>query len=344
MSAFGATHVLTVYDSSAFRCVNGVNQGDALRDMHDLCLGDLYRLDFSADALQIDLIGHTAALPMGTAPRYALHGDPATEVHVGPRLIMMTTAGRLTEMRSLHINAHIYLLPLGRVDLFAPHTIIDMTEDAAPLPVADPTVLAFTRGTRLTTSDGRLVPIEALQQTDALLTRDGRAAPLRALLSETVPALGRATRIVIREGAFANETELVVAAEHRLYVPARRSDLDPHGPDRMEPAMKLVNGLTVTAETGGSTEYYHVLLDRHEVIYAEGIPCESFLLNATTRAGLSQTVAEQVRAAGEIAPHVTHPARLPLAERPIAKPPAKALKPAEAGAQAPRQGPPNSPA
>lgn len=319
-----ARHVLTIYDASAFRCTGGVNRGDALELSDTLCLGDSYRLDLEADALRIELLGADFRDP--TATGYRLANAPEVFVELGPTLTMMTQAGGLTTMRSLVIDGDSFLLPLGAVDLFAPHTIIAEAPDLAPLPLADPTCLAFTRGTRIATQDGRLVAIEDLKPADKLLTRAGRAAAVRAVLSETVPAIGRATRIVIREGAFANETELVVAADHRLYVPARRSDLDPNGPDRMEPAIKLVNGLTVTADAGGRTEYFQVLLDQHEVIYAEGIPCESFLLTTASRAGLTDALALQVADSGVTEAHVPHPASLPPSLRPRPKAPVVAEK------------------
>ena len=313
----GAHHVLTVYDATDFRCMIGVNRGEALEISDALCLGDTYRLGMQADALRVELIGPGPA--NAGFDGYRLANAPDISADLGPSLTMMTEAGSLTTMRSLLIDGQCFLLPLGRVDLFAPHTIIDQTPDIAPLPLADPTCLAFSRGTRIATQDGRLVPIENLSRGDKLLTRAGRAAPVRAILSEIVPAIGRATRVIIREGAFSNETELVVAADHRLYVPARRNELDPTGPDRMEPAIKLINGLTVTADAGGRSEYFHVLLDQHEVIYAEGIPCESFLLNDATRAGLSEDLAVQVTQSGFTALHTPHPATLPPALRPLPK-------------------------
>jgi hypothetical protein len=313
----GAPHVLTVYDATDFRCILGVNRGDALEISDTLCMGDTYRLEMNADALHVELIGPDPA----NAERggYRLASTPEVPAELGPSLTMMTEAGGLTKMRSLFIGEHCFLLPLGAVDLFAPHTIIDQAPDIAPLPLADPTCLAFSRGTHIATQDGRLVPIEDLNKGDMLLTRSGRAVPVRAILSETVPAVGRATRVVIREGAFSNEAELVVAADHRLFVPARRRELDPTGADRMEAAIKLINGLTVTAYAGGRNEYFHVLLDQHEVIYAEGIPCESFLLTDTTHAGLSDDLALQLTQSGFTARHTPHPAALPLALRPSAK-------------------------
>ncbi len=322
------THELTVYDASAFRCVAGVNSGEALALDDTLCLGDTYRLTDMAEAIAITLEAPEPGAAPGTG--YRLVAPPGlgidAAVETGPTLTMMSAAGALARMRSLLIGGAHYLLPLGRVDLFAPQTVIAEAPDTSALPLADPTCLAFTRGTRITTQDGRLVPVEALEPGAQLLTRDGRAAVLRAVLSETVPAIGRSTRVVIREGAFANDRELVVAADHRLFVPARRHDLAPGGADRMEPAIRLTNGLTVTADPGGMTEYFHLLTERHEILYAEGIACESFLASPARLIGLSETVAAQLAGLGEIAPQAPHPASLPPEARPRPHPPAEAAR------------------
>ncbi|MDA5094450.1 Hint domain-containing protein [Aliiroseovarius sp. KMU-50] len=44
----------------------------------------------------------------------------------------------------------------------------------------------------------------------------------------------------------------------------------------MIPARHLINGHTITQEECGSVTYYHLLFDRHEVIYGEGAPSKSF--------------------------------------------------------------------
>src|SRR5262249_24367232 len=43
------------------------------------------------------------------------------------------------------------------------------------------------------------------------------------------------------------------------------------------PIRCLVNGRTVVQEQAGSVTYWHVELQRHDVVLAEGLPCESYL-------------------------------------------------------------------
>lgn len=333
-------HKLMLYEARQFRCVSGVNHGEGLEDLAELCLGDVYRMRAMAEPTRHILLGpdprhvnqsgyfRKIADPVSdpvSDPDSAGATETAEAVDCDQCLTVMTESGVIGKLRLLTIDGKLMLLPLGAVDVHTSQSIIARTKDTAPLPLADPTCLAFTRGTRITLQDGSLAPIEEIADGAHVLTRDGRTAKVVAVLRETVAATGRCARVVIREGAFANDSELVVAAHHKLFVPARRNDLDPDGPDRMEPAIKLVNGLTITAEAGGETEYFHLLLERHEVIYAEGIPCESLLLTNTTRAGLSPELAERL---AELAPairHRPHPASLPPSERPV---PARPIRPA----------------
>lgn len=320
-----SAHDLLVYPSAKFRCVQGVNAGDLFESIDDLCLGDSYRMDLDTEADRMILRGPDPRSP--DACHYMRVAD-AAEIRSELCLTVMTESGVIGQMRALQSGSTTWLLPLGSLDIFAAQTVISIDPVAAPLPLADATCLAFARGTRITLQNGSLKAIEDISDQDVLLTRDGRGASVVGVLKEAVPATGRNTRVVIREGAFANDSELVVSAAHRLFVPARRSDLAPNGPDRMEPAFKLVNGLTITSEAGGTTEYLHILLNTHEIIYAEGIPCESFLLDATARAGLTEALSDQV---AQLAPRLRHTAN-PLSLAPAARPQPDAISAARAKA------------
>ncbi len=43
----------------------------------------------------------------------------------------------------------------------------------------------------------------------------------------------------------------------------------------MVPAKSLINDSTIRSRSGGSVEYFHILLGAHEVIFANGAPAES---------------------------------------------------------------------
>jgi hypothetical protein len=71
--------------------------------------------------------------------------------------------------------------------------------------------------------------------------------------------------------------------------------------DGLVPVCNLINGTTITlydARELHELEYYHIKLERHDVIYAEGVPCET-LLNVAEDA---VNFAEYVREYGQPAP------------------------------------------
>src|SRR5262249_50670538 len=73
----------------------------------------------------------------------------------------------------------------------------------------------------------------------------------------------------IREGAFGAglpHRDLVVSPGHAIFVD-----------DSLVPAAHLLNGATIVQEDVAHVRYFHVELDAHDVLLAEGLPCESYL-------------------------------------------------------------------
>jgi hypothetical protein len=76
--------------------------------------------------------------------------------------------------------------------------------------------------------------------------------------------------IRIRRGAFADNMphrDLLLSPDHAVFVDGR-----------LICARQLVNGSTIRQQNGGaSVEYFHVELDAHAILVAEGLPAESYL-------------------------------------------------------------------
>lgn len=64
----------------------------------------------------------------------------------------------------------------------------------------------------------------------------------------------------------------------------------------MVKARHLVDGERVTRVSGGFVDYYQMLFDHHQIIYAEGIAAESMLVDSRTRAVLPCEVAGRLSA------------------------------------------------
>jgi hypothetical protein len=134
--------------------------------------------------------------------------------------------------------------------------------------------VCFCAGTRIRTARGD-VAIEYLAIGTRLLTHDGRLQALRWVgrRSYAGPFLQANTKlwpILIRAGALAEGVparDLRVSATHAMYLEGM-----------LVPAECLINGATILREEpGAQVEYFHLELDSHDVILAEGAPAESYI-------------------------------------------------------------------
>lgn len=302
-------HELTAIPADQVKCVFGVHIGDPFPLGPDLCLGDGFLLPKAGCDLRLSMRGpdpanlHDAAYRL-TAPLGL--SDIGALVEPGQVFRMMCANGGQYALRAVKIDGIDYLVPLGLVDRESRLTLVSAETDQSPLPAADPAPLGFAAGTRILTEDDRHVAIEALKPGDMVRTRESGTAEVLGVLTETFLAVGPMARVVVHPGAFGNEDELILSAGQRVV-------LDGSTPNKTTRARDLVNGLTVVLDNGGQAEYHHVLLAEHQTIYAEGVPCESMLLDVARRSGLSNALAAQVLKVApglyhqEHADYVTHP-------------------------------------
>ncbi len=136
-------------------------------------------------------------------------------------------------------------------------------------------VACFVRGTQIATRNGS-VAIEDLKAGDEVITMDHGFQTIRWIGSTTVPATGDLAPVVIRKGAMGNERDLRVSPQHRMLVRGWHVELMFDQKEALVPAKALINDETVFPLEGGTVDYFHVMFDRHELVYAEGIPSESF--------------------------------------------------------------------
>jgi hypothetical protein len=136
------------------------------------------------------------------------------------------------------------------------------------------TVTCFGAGTRIRTPDGD-VPVESLAIGQLVLSAAGEAKPIRWIGHRTIdirrhrdPDMVRPIRIAA--GALAEGVpvrDLLVSPDHAMLVDGA-----------LIPVRLLVNHRSITEETRSTTvTYYHVELDRHDIIVAEGAAAESYL-------------------------------------------------------------------
>ncbi len=137
----------------------------------------------------------------------------------------------------------------------------------APICFADGTMIMTDRGPR---------PVESLAVGDRVQTRTDGFQTIRWFNSRSFAAIGHLAPICFRPGVLGNDRPLRLSPQHRLLVTDWRAELYLGTPEVLVPAKAFVNGQDVVVETGGTVTYHHFLFDDHQVVFAEGVPCESF--------------------------------------------------------------------
>jgi hypothetical protein len=133
------------------------------------------------------------------------------------------------------------------------------------------------RGTRLLTPSGE-VAIEDLKIADLLLTESGAVRPIRWI--------GRMTVERSVDGAWSDDVRPVRVARDAFGAGSPHSDLYVsrahmiHVNGVLVPIRDLINGRTIAYADvdADQLEYFHVEFETHDVVLAEGAPCESLRL------------------------------------------------------------------
>jgi len=155
----------------------------------------------------------------------------------------------------------------GVSNLLAPNNAANLLPIAFELP-------CFVAGTRIATMLGEIA-VEDLREGDIVKTLDGAARPVRWLGHRHIDLIrhsdpGRVQPVRIRAGAIAQgqpRRDLLVSPDHAIF----REGV-------LIPARLLVNGASIVAEADcASVTYYHIELDRHAILLADGLPAESYL-------------------------------------------------------------------
>jgi hypothetical protein len=252
---------------------SGANAGDALPAPADSVAGDYYRLAEGARALalRLDLGGGAGRVALGSEV-----GRPGDPVAVEGRITLMASDGDRIEVLVLAVpGAGRLALPLAPLRPGALSSLI--AADAGPVPfrLADALAGAFAEGTRILLADGRQVPVEGLEPGAMILTRDRGGQPLRWRGVVRLRAEGAFAPVAVEPGIMGNPRPLVVSPHHRLFLYAPEARALAGAADLLVQARHLVDGRTVRRREGGVVVYHGLVFDAHEVIYAEGVPCES---------------------------------------------------------------------
>ncbi len=161
----------------------------------------------------------------------------------------------------------------------------------------------FVAGTLIETPDGN-VPVEVLQAGDLVMTQDEGPQPLRWIGTRTVKAEENFAPILIRAGTFGQHRDVMVSPLHRILVRDSLAELLFGETEVLVAAKDLLNDHSVIRQVGGKVTYVHLMFDRHQVVFTEGLATESFLPGPqTTKSFEQEIVAEICSIFPELDPH-----------------------------------------
>ena len=151
----------------------------------------------------------------------------------------------------------------------------------------------FVAGTLIRTPEGE-VPVECLRPGDLVVTQDDGLQPLRWIGRRRVAATGGFAPIRIRADTFGNHRCLSVSPQHRILIRDSLAELLFGEAEVLVAAKDLVNDRSVTVRHGGMVEYVHILFDRHQVVFSEGLASESFLPGPQTTHSFERTTLDEI--------------------------------------------------
>ncbi|WP_338549192.1 Hint domain-containing protein [Roseovarius phycicola] len=155
-------------------------------------------------------------------------------------------------------------------------------------------IVCYAAGTLIDTPTGPCL-VEHLKPGDVIETLDHGPQPVCWAGSVRVPALGKLAPIVFRAGAIGNERDLIVSPQHRMLLNDWRMELHFGTEEVFVRAMDLVDGDQIYRRPGGFVDYHHILLNQHEVIFAEGVESESLLPGECARSALGPKAVSEIK-------------------------------------------------
>ena len=302
MNDFSPSSVFTLpaYRSAALVVSHGANLGDVLSFADELVLDDTYFLRAAARTARLAVVpGRNGVFTIDPSTDV---GTPGGRLHLDSCLTFMSTNGQTTEALVLvEVDGsgdvvEVYALPLSPVTPKSELTLVGVDTENPRTKLAEVACVSFTYGTRITMATGEQRKIEDLQIGDRVLTRDDGPQELRWIGQSTVRAVGEFAPILITAGSLHNAHDLIVSPEHRLFVYQRTDELGAGRSELLIKARDLINGTSVVQMDGGFVEYYQLLFDDHQIIYAEGIAAETLLADLRTSPALPPEVAERLSA------------------------------------------------
>jgi len=155
-----------------------------------------------------------------------------------------------------------------------PLTVVATGEGPSFAAASYATPICYDRGTLILTDRG-LRPIESLRVGDKVQTADSGVQPIRWIGGRHVVGAGRFAPVELGTGVMGAIAPLRVSQQHRILVSDPQVELLFGQAEVFVPAIHLVDGVDIRLLQHVRAQYFHLILERHEVIYANGVASES---------------------------------------------------------------------
>lgn len=170
-------------------------------------------------------------------------------------------------------------------------------------------VICFTAGSRIRTKGGHKL-VETLQPGDHVQTRDNGSQEVlwvgsRRITGARLMAMPELRPVRIRGHAFDQDVpdgDLLVSPDHRMLYQGRNAQALFNTDEVLIAARDLVNDHSVIVDHAArEVTYIHLMLAEHQILWANGVPTESFHPANTS---LNTIAAEQRAGLLELFPHI----------------------------------------
>ncbi|MEM1430973.1 MAG: Hint domain-containing protein [Pseudomonadota bacterium] len=196
---------------------------------------------------------------------------------------------------------------------------------------ADANAICFCPGTRVLTLNGWR-PVECLRVGDRVLTRDSGAQRIRWIGRRAFAGTGPLAPVEVARGVLGADRPVRLSPQHRLLLSGPHIAALTGEAEALCPALHLVDGARIRRRQTPWVTYLHLMFDKHEVIWADGLAAESFRLGPATAAAMTPAMRREFEALfpGQLARAARPGGRAPLARRSLGRD-AAALVAASAG-------------
>ena len=288
-------HACQVLAADDIYVCHGANQDDGLMGPDQVCLGDIYRLEDDHHPQRLVVTRQEGAgQRVGAGSAVGRAGDA---IRLEARYALMGDEGDRVELLLLALpDGSRFALPLSPMAAGTEYTLLKIEEAPADSGLSDLLCISFARGTMITLASGAQRAIEDLRPGDRVLTRDHGGQPIRWIGRATLKAVGPFAPVVITAGTLGNAGDLIVSQHHRMFLYQRERRAGMATAELLVQARHLIDGERIFLREGGFVDYLSLVFDRHEIIYAEGVPAESLMVNDATVNRLPAELSADVKA------------------------------------------------